>query len=64
MSERETLTIEKSALNLNVYEKLEDYLKLNEVEKKENVFLKNLGSRTTYIISPPHRDNHINKMTL
>lgn len=33
-------------------------------EKKENVFLKNLGSRTTYIISPPHRDNHINKMTL
>lgn len=37
----ETLTIEKSDLNLNVYEKLEDYLKLNEVEKKENVLIIN-----------------------
>jgi hypothetical protein len=37
----ETLTIEKSALNLNVYEKLEDYLNLNEVEKKENVLIIN-----------------------
>lgn len=37
----ETLTIEKSALNLNIYEKLEDYLKLNEVEKKENVLIIN-----------------------
>ena len=31
-------------------------------EKKENVFLKNLGSRTTYIITP-HTHNPINKMT-
>jgi hypothetical protein len=37
----ETLTIDKSALNLNIYEKLEDYLKLNEVEKKENVLIIN-----------------------
>lgn len=37
----ETLTIEKSALNLNIYEKLEDYLKLNEVEKSGNVLIIN-----------------------
>ncbi|RUT68496.1 hypothetical protein D0817_20420 [Flavobacterium cupreum] len=37
----ETLTVEKSDLNLNIYENLEDYLKLSEVVKSENVLIIN-----------------------
>lgn len=37
----ESLTVEKSDLKLNIFEKLEDYLKLNEVQKKENVLIIN-----------------------
>ena len=37
----ELLTVEKSDLKLNIFEKLEDYLKLNEVQKKENVLIIN-----------------------
>lgn len=38
---QESITVEKRDLNLNIYEKLEDYLKLNEVIKKENILIIN-----------------------
>jgi hypothetical protein len=37
----ESLTIEKTDLKLNIYENIEDYLKLNEVEKTENILIIN-----------------------
>lgn len=40
----ESLTVEKSDLDLNIFEKLDDYLKLNEVVKKGNVLIINKES--------------------
>ncbi len=37
----ETITVEKSNLKVSVYENFEDYLKLNEVEKNENILIIN-----------------------
>lgn len=37
----ETITVEKSDLKVSVYEHFENYLKLNEVEKNENVLIIN-----------------------
>lgn len=37
----ESLTVEKSALNLSIYEKLEDYLKLNEIVKEGDILIIN-----------------------
>ena len=49
----------------HVYEKLAetDFGIDFKIEKQEEVFLKNLGSRTTYIISPPNNYNTINHTT-
>jgi class 3 adenylate cyclase len=47
-------------ISTHVYEIAKEKLGDNSnihFEKKEDVFLKNLGSRTTYIISPPHNYN-------
>jgi hypothetical protein len=40
----ESLTVEKSDLDLNIFEKSDDYLKLNEVVKKGNVLIINKES--------------------
>ncbi|SEQ59140.1 hypothetical protein [Flavobacterium frigoris] len=40
----EFITVEKKDLDLNIFEKLEDYLKLNEVVKKGNVLIINKES--------------------
>jgi class 3 adenylate cyclase len=53
-------------ISTHVYEIAKEKLGDNSnihFEKKEDVFLKNLGSRTTYIISPPHNFNTINRVT-